>query len=106
MQKKKLLLFFRKIKHEFLHIVRRFLEIRYLGTFTQVFVPEKYTPINQLDPRNPVANVGDHDEEEDSGGLILPHYNDQKLSGNNPLCLQHHNKFLLLSTPRLMVYEI
>lgn len=98
--KKTLLLFFRKMKHEFLHVVHRFLAIKHKASFpAQKYTPEKYTP-HKPPPRRRVAQpqVGDHDEEEDSAGPILPLFFNQKLSSNNnPLCLYYDNKYLKLS---------
>lgn len=94
--KKTLLFFFRKIKHEFLHVIHRYLGIKTKQTFRVVGTPEKYTPLKQ-NGRTPKPKVGDHDEEEDSAGPILPLSNKEKLSPANPLCLFIKNKYLPLS---------
>ena len=111
--KKTLLLFFKKIKHEFLNVVHRYLAIRYEKEFREVGAPEKYTPTKQskkgekLDPK-----VGDHDEEEDSGGPILPLKFNQKLSTENPLCLYLNGGYLQLTDTivegllRLEIYSL
>lgn len=100
--KKTLLLFFKKIKHEFLHLVHRYLETMYIEngnnvTFTAKLTSQKYTPFIQATPTDPSPEVGDHDEEEDWGGPILPRYHNKKLSDENPLCVHFNGEFLVLS---------
>ena len=111
--KKTLLLFFRKIKHEFLHVVHRYLAITRENVFKQVCTPEKYTPFKQSSSRRkPAPKVGDHDEEEDSGGPILPLKFNQKLSTENPLCLYLNGGYLQLTDKivegllRLEIYSL
>jgi hypothetical protein len=58
--------FFKKIKHEFLHIVHRYPYIVLRQTWEGV-TPTKYTPSIRRQ-----AEVGEHDEEEDTGGQVLP----------------------------------
>ncbi|CAB9504220.1 expressed unknown protein [Seminavis robusta] len=97
MGKKTKLLFYKKLKHEFLHVIHRYLDIIHNHHFSEDGTPVKYTPWNQADTANGVPEVGDHDEEEDAGGPLLPRYNNQKLSETNPLCLQHNGAFLELN---------
>ena len=97
--KKTLLLFFRKIKHAFLHLVHRYLRIIHLKEWTDDLTPEKYTPYNaRYVGIKYLPEVGDHDEEEDSGGPILPRYNNKMLSDDdNQLCLYYNRQFLELT---------
>jgi len=99
--KKTLLLFFRKIKHEFLHLVHRYLRIVHLQKWTEYLTPEKYTPYNATTTVGTTrfSEVGEHDEEEDSGGPILPRYHNKMLSDdeNNPLCVCYNGQFLELT---------
>lgn len=97
MGKKTKLLFYKKLKRELLHVVHRYLDIIHNHHFSEDGTPVKSTPWNQANTANPVPELGDHDEEEDAGGLLLPRYNNQKLSETNPLCLQYNGAFLELN---------
>ena len=97
------LFFFKKIKHEICHVMARFVSIYENNVFQKNDTPEKYTPRKQP-PRkhNPVPEVGDHDEEEDAGGPILPLYFNKKLDREkNPLCLVSEGKYLALSDAQI-----
>ena len=103
MDKMAQLFFFKKIKHEFCHVVVRFVSIYEKKHFKLKATPEKYTPWKQPSrKRVPAPGVGDHDEEEDTGGVILPLYFNTKLSSlDNPLCLYFGNKYLKLSDEQI-----
>jgi len=97
------LFFFKKIKHEFCHVMSRFVSIYERKRFNQKATPEKYTPFKQRSRRAvAVPEIGDHDEEEDTGGVILPLYFNKKLSlQDNPLCLFFGNKYLKLTDTQI-----
>lgn len=80
-----LLFFFRKIKHEFLHAVQRYLAIKYENKYDAQITPDYMTPYKG----DGKPEAGDYDEEEDSGGQILPFNPMHKFSNNNPLCLYY-----------------
>jgi hypothetical protein len=87
-----LLFFFRQIKHGFLNVAHTYLEIKLEHTTTVKSTPEKFSTNSKNWPR-----YGDHDQEEDSGGPVLPFDPTKKLSEENPLCcLYWQEKKLIL----------
>lgn len=96
-QKKTLLLFFAKIKHEFLHVIHRYLAITSGRDFQMKCTPTKFTPSTQRNIKKPLPEVGDHGEEEDYGGTIHPRRFNQKLSATNAICVIYQAKYLSLN---------